>query len=415
MGFWKKVKKAFKAVAKIAVVVVAILQPQLIPAIGNAILGSVGVTGASAVVATATGAAAINTAAALVSGASVEEALKAGAVAGVSAGVGGTVGAEFGKVAGSAAGSAAGTIVAGGKAEDVLRNAIAGAAASTVDSYSGSRAVGAATGAAIATKGDLLATASAAAAGAFNDYKSGTGAFSPTETAAAPATTTATEPPRLLAAADTGTVSDTPTPAATAMSEAIAPAPTGQPADFGTVEVTAPRFSTPDLLSSVYTAPTPARTPARSFSAAPAPAPSSSLPPVQDMGEIEIIGQRPTREADPFGQFTSVPEITITGQRSGTEFAAEPTDATEREGSLAKPAPADKGRTYIYRGVSATGGAPRTSALAGALRTEMASPVSTTGLTGYRPAGEIESEESGKQREDVWNEASLRLKDALGL
>jgi hypothetical protein len=42
-------------------------------------------------------------------------------------------------------------------------------------------------------------------------------------------------------------------------------------------------------------------------------------------------------------------------------------------------------------------------------------PVVTTGLTAYRPAGEIESEETGKKRQDVWNEASLRLKDALGL
>ena len=35
-------------------------------------------------------------------------------------------------------------------------------------------------------------------------------------------------------------------------------------------------------------------------------------------------------------------------------------------------------------------------------------------LTAYRPAGEIEAE-LGLGREDVWNEASLRLKDALGL
>jgi hypothetical protein len=35
-------------------------------------------------------------------------------------------------------------------------------------------------------------------------------------------------------------------------------------------------------------------------------------------------------------------------------------------------------------------------------------------LTAYRPAGEIEPE-LGLGREDVWNEASLRLKDALGL
>jgi hypothetical protein len=36
-------------------------------------------------------------------------------------------------------------------------------------------------------------------------------------------------------------------------------------------------------------------------------------------------------------------------------------------------------------------------------------------LTAYRGAGEIEGDPSGKPRKNVWNEASLRLKDALGL
>lgn len=39
----------------------------------------------------------------------------------------------------------------------------------------------------------------------------------------------------------------------------------------------------------------------------------------------------------------------------------------------------------------------------------------TVGLTGERGAGEIESKETGKPRQNVWNEASLRLKDALGV
>jgi len=39
----------------------------------------------------------------------------------------------------------------------------------------------------------------------------------------------------------------------------------------------------------------------------------------------------------------------------------------------------------------------------------------TTSLTGERGAGEIESKETGKPRQNVWNEASLRLKDALGV
>jgi len=39
----------------------------------------------------------------------------------------------------------------------------------------------------------------------------------------------------------------------------------------------------------------------------------------------------------------------------------------------------------------------------------------TAGLTSSRGAGEIESKETGKPRKNVWNEASLRLKDALGV
>jgi hypothetical protein len=36
-------------------------------------------------------------------------------------------------------------------------------------------------------------------------------------------------------------------------------------------------------------------------------------------------------------------------------------------------------------------------------------------LTSLRGAGEIESPATGKKRKNVWNEESLRLKDALGL
>jgi hypothetical protein len=33
----------------------------------------------------------------------------------------------------------------------------------------------------------------------------------------------------------------------------------------------------------------------------------------------------------------------------------------------------------------------------------------------YRGAGEIEDPSTGKKRRNVWNEESLRLKDALGI
>jgi hypothetical protein len=41
-------------------------------------------------------------------------------------------------------------------------------------------------------------------------------------------------------------------------------------------------------------------------------------------------------------------------------------------------------------------------------------PTPTTGLTTGRGAGEIKGE-GGIERKNVWNEESLRLKDALGL
>jgi hypothetical protein len=56
-----------------------------------------------------------------------------------------------------------------------------------------------------------------------------------------------------------------------------------------------------------------------------------------------------------------------------------------------------------------------TRALSTALQTPFERSLITSGLTSYRGAGEIESPESGKKRSNVWNEASLRLKDALGI
>ena len=56
----------------------------------------------------------------------------------------------------------------------------------------------------------------------------------------------------------------------------------------------------------------------------------------------------------------------------------------------------------------ATAAKPSTQVLGQALGT-------TTGLTAFRDAGEIESKQTGGKRRNVWNEESLRLKDALGV
>lgn len=71
---------------------------------------------------------------------------------------------------------------------------------------------------------------------------------------------------------------------------------------------------------------------------------------------------------------------------------------------------------FIYGGVTPKA-KPRTTTNLGTTLQAPFYPSSTLGqaLTGYRGAGEIEGKKTGKPRRDVWNEESLRLKDALGL
>jgi hypothetical protein len=64
--------------------------------------------------------------------------------------------------------------------------------------------------------------------------------------------------------------------------------------------------------------------------------------------------------------------------------------------------------TSVVAPKSKVGGAASSEALGQALGT-------TTGLTALRGAGEIEGTGTGGQRKQVWNEESLKLKDALGV
>jgi hypothetical protein len=77
---------------------------------------------------------------------------------------------------------------------------------------------------------------------------------------------------------------------------------------------------------------------------------------------------------------------------------------------------ADKIPTANYKPtiITATYLSPKTSA-ASAPTSALGSALGTTGLTAYRGAGEIESQKTGKPRKKVWNEESLKLKDALGV
>jgi len=102
---------------------------------------------------------------------------------------------------------------------------------------------------------------------------------------------------------------------------------------------------------------------------------------------------------------------TGTGGGGGGEYAG-PGGGKELppvEDKTGKPVPYTP-KIFTYGGVEST--------LPTSLKTKTPFyPVAATtaGLTSSRGAGEIESKETGKPRKNVWNEASLRLKDALGV
>jgi hypothetical protein len=402
--FWRKVKSAFKKVAAVALVVIAIVNPALIPAIGNSILTTLGVAAPSAAAASAAGSAAITTASSLAQGNSLKDSLKAGAVSGVTSFVGISTATSTGSSAiGSAAGSAAGTVVAGGRPEDIIRNAVSGGIGAGVGDAVGSTEFGKTTGAGtaagkgvgtfIATGGNVKEAINVAvntqlidlANVGYQNYKDNAykATLSPEQQAAADAQklvdTSKAQPGTQLADAGTGTMTD----AGNQLGEIRVTA--GREA--GAVENVLPYTST------TVTKP-PSKTPSKI---------AGTLP------EVKVTAQREPGAPEnvlPFTVTDSLPEVQVTGQR---EIVEENQPIPEKS---AKEAPAKTVYPSMYfTGVAPTSGSP----LAQGLNLSSGAPLPTTGLTSSRGAGEIESKESGKKRSTVWNEESLRLKDALGV
>jgi hypothetical protein len=392
--FWSKVKTAFKKVAAVALVVIAIVQPQLIPAIGNSILTTLGMAAPSAAAATAAGSAAITTASSLAQGNSLKDALKQGATAGVTSFVGISTATSTGSsVVGSAAGSAAGTVVAGGNTQDIIRNAVSGGVGAGVGDISGSTAVGKGAGTLVATGGNVKEAINVAvntqlvdlASMGYENYKDNAykATLSPEQRAAAEAQkladTSKAQPGTQLADAGTGTMTDA-----------------GN--QLGEVKVTAPKYD-PAAPGNVlpYTSTNVTKTPTKTDNT---------------LSEVTVTGQREPGAPEnvlPYTTTDGLPEVKVTGQREPLQ---------ENQPVAEKPADATEPKT-IYPSMYFTGVVPSgTTPLAQGLGTSFA-PLPTAGtsvgLTGERGAGEIESKESGKQRQNVWNEASLRLKDALGV
>ena len=128
-----------------------------------------------------------------------------------------------------------------------------------------------------------------------------------------------------------------------------------------------------------------------------------------DIGVIDVVGKR-----------DSFPTVTVTAPREpaaigDTDIQVEDpiTDAPPEE-EPAEDAGYDP-NLFIYSGFSKKG--PGT--LGQTLGTNLQAPFypkagAASSLTGERAAGEIEAS-PGTERQNVWNEASLRLKDALGI
>jgi hypothetical protein len=114
----------------------------------------------------------------------------------------------------------------------------------------------------------------------------------------------------------------------------------------------------------------------------------------------EPVTETPLAPEEPSAVAPELPAEDVSVEEAGSETEQPVYDYDPK----AKPKPDIFTKTYLS---PKTKTAAPTSALGSAL--------GTTGLTSYRGAGEIEGTSTGGKRKKVWNEESLKLKDALGV
>ena len=454
-------------------ILAAVFLPGIGSAIANALLDAGIVT--SQVAANVIGNAVANTAASVAQGQPFDKALTnsiiSAAVSTGSVAVAKEVNSFIGNPAVSdaivsAAGSAVKTAAAGGTEQDIINNmtgALAGSAASSAyqlggEDYTrqtgrviGSTVAGAVTGGGVGAitgaLGELGSQSKGKVAGAIQDV------VSPQDTGALPSSQVAAMTPETDAGAATGdlapvtvtgqtpsditdtdiinaiTAETTPAAVATPAAETVVPPVTTPTAELPPVTVTGQRdaeITDTDIINTIAAEKKPDAvlqdvTVTGKREEPPALAPVTitgkkeeplALEPVtitgkreepQSLAPVTITGKR-DGELEP---------VTITGKRDGeldpvtiTGKADEPATTPEKE-----PAPKDKPYKpdlFILGGKQPkVPTKPSTSVLGQAL--------GTTGLTASRGAGEIEDTSTGKKRKKVWNEETLRLKDALGV
>jgi hypothetical protein len=271
----------------------------------------------------------------------------------------------------SAGASALKTAVAGGTAEDIQRNMTAALAGSTASSLytQAADAETAATGRVFGA-----AVGGAVAGGAMGAATGVAGELGRPETPPV-------RPPQ-LAEADTGTVSDVPT-----LTEILVTAPREAP-NVGDTSIISPDVSISPKDKAVMDA--------------------ANIGKEPSLKEVTVTAKP---EAPEIEDTSIIDPISISDKPPEKDVSAEEEEPTPKKEDGYRP------DLFIYGGKAPKGGGGRQTTNLGTTLQAPFYPTSTLGqaLTGYRGAGEIEGKKSGKPRKNVWNEESLRLKDALGL
>jgi hypothetical protein len=143
------------------------------------------------------------------------------------------------------------------------------------------------------------------------------------------------------------------------------------------------------------------------------------------LGELPEVTITGTREKEYTPEITlpsgyKIPRVDVYGsnQTARTDFTPPPSLAepeTPVEEPLAEETPAGKSSTYKPDIFVTTYKKPKSGSYSSTLGAALGTAGTTTGLTAERGAGEIEGTSTGKKRKQVWNEESLKLKDALGV
>lgn len=404
----------------------------LLPGVGSAIAGSLLDAGivTSELAANVIGNAIANTAASVAQGQTLDKALT-NAVVGVAVNTGSLEAAKelntlfkhpaVTDAIVSAAGSAVKTAAAGGTEQDIINNmtgALAGSAASSAYQKGGEdytretgRVIGSAvagavtggtTGAITGAVGELGGQSKGKVAGAIEDV------ISPQDTGALPASQVAAMTPDTDAGAALPTVEVTAQrPADIIGTNIISPAAvTTAPAALEPVTVTGKKpadITDTDVINAIAAEKTPdAVLPTVTVTG------KKEEPPVLE--PVTVTATRPAdiTSTDIIDEPAKLEDVTVTGKKEEPllDVAVEEPPPEEKPPEE-KPYKPD---LFILGGKKpkAPPSKTPTSVLSQALGT-------TTGLTASRGAGEIEDPSTGKKKRKVWNEETLRLKDALGV